>query len=292
MRTRKNTLVLFSKVPEEGMVKTRLTVLKDGVLAPDDAADLYRCMLFDVVEIIGRAMNDLEEESRKAVEEGADVLDVYELLISTVPDFNVEVMRDLFEKNGPWPHPIEFTFDMGPSFDVHYNCAFQKAWDRGADCIFSMGADMPALTKKDVRMGFEALHRLDGVEGGGIVLAPDQEMGVSAVGWTRETDFDHTGVYYCRNGLTVLPAYIQKAQSLGLPALWLPPIPDVDTIADLRHNITLVEALCYCSNYDDVVAPWRTHEKLVELGLGQVRVMPNDLHDPRTAIDGAEPESF
>ena len=289
MRTRKNTLVLFSKVPEEGMVKTRLTVLKDGMFAPDDAAELYQCMLLDVVDIICAAMNDLERESRESVAAGADVLDEYELLVSTVPAENVAAMEALLGAQG-FPHEVKVTFDEGASFDEHYNCAFQKAWDAGADCVLSMGADMPALTKKDVRMGFEALHRLDDVAGGGIVIAPDQEMGVSAVGWTRGTDFDHTGVYYCRNGLTVLPAYIQKAQEQGLPALWLPPIPDVDTVADLQHNITLVEALCYCSRYDDVAAPRRTHEWLVDMGLGQVRVMPNDLHDPRTGIDGSEPE--
>ena len=289
MRTRKNTLVLFSKVPEEGMVKTRLTVLKDGIFAPDDACALYRCMLFDVVEIICLAMNDLEREAKEAAASGADVLDTYGLVVSTVPESNVPVMEKLLSEQG-FPREVKVIFDEGASFDEHYNCSFEKAWADGADCVLSMGADMPALTKRDVRMGFEALHRLDGVERGGIVISPDQEMGVSVVGWTRETDFDHSGVYYCCNGLTVLPAYIQKAQDLGLPALWLPPVPDVDTIQDLQHNITLVEALCYCSRYDDIAAPWRTHQWLTDMGLGQVRVMPNDLHDPRTSIDGSEPE--
>ena len=306
MRTRKNTLVLFSKVPEAGMVKTRLSVLKDGLLSPEDAADLYQCMLFDVVETICWAMNDLEGESycaisdarRAAVERDADpdvatadmVQDEYELLISTVPEGNVEVMRKLFAANGPWPRRLKFTFDEGASFDEHYDCSFQKAWDGGADCVLSMGADMPALTKADVRAGFEALHRLDGVAGGGIVLAPDQEMGVSTIGWTRDTDFNHAGVYYCQSGLTVLPAYIQKAREQDLPALWLPPIPDVDTVADLQHNITLVEALCYCADFDDIQPPRRTFAWLKESGLDQVRVMPNDLHDPRAGIAGAEPE--
>lgn len=37
----KNTLLLFSKLPEVGLVKTRLTVLKDGMFAPETAAALY-----------------------------------------------------------------------------------------------------------------------------------------------------------------------------------------------------------------------------------------------------------
>ena len=183
-RVRKNALLLFSKLPIPGLVKTRLTVLKDGVFQPEVASGLYHCMLFDVVEICCAAMADLERESAEraqaALAAGEEaVRDEYEMIISTTPEKNVEVMRKLFSDAGQWPRELVFLCDEGASFDEHYNQAFEKTWARGADCILSMGADMPALTKADVRAGFNALHKLDGVAGGGIVLAPDQEMGVS-----------------------------------------------------------------------------------------------------------------
>lgn len=286
MRERKNALLLFSKVPEPGLVKTRLTTLKDGIFAPEVASGLYHCMLFDVVEIICAAMSELESRApRRDPETGEEVRDVYELVISTTPAENVAVMRKLFDDAGAWPRELVMIADAGASFDEHYNHAFSQVWDRGADCILSMGADMPALTVNDVIAGFEALHRLDSVEGGGIVLAPDQEMGVSVIGWTRETDFDHAGVFYNQEGLTVLPAYIRKARSLGLPAIYLPPIPDVDTMADLRHTVTLVEALNYCAGFDGNTPPWRTADALDQMGWSEVRVMPNGLFDPRGHID-------
>ena len=37
-RVRKNALLLFSKPPIPGLVKTRLTVLKDGVFQPEVAS--------------------------------------------------------------------------------------------------------------------------------------------------------------------------------------------------------------------------------------------------------------
>ena len=286
MNTRKNVLLLFSKVPEVGKVKTRLTVLKDGVFQPDVASALYHCMLFDVVEIMCAALADLEQASAQACEAGeSDVLDTYELVISTTPAENVAKMRELFDVAGEWPRELIIIADEGASFDEHYNHAFQQAWDRGADCILSMGADMPALTKADIRFGFEQLHKLCALPGGGIVLAPDQEMGVSSIGWTRETEFDHSGVFYNKEGLTVLPAYIGKAREAGLPALWLPPIPDVDTMGDLYHAITEVEALNYCAQFDDICPPWRTQQALREMGWDKVRVMPNNLFDPRDEID-------
>lgn len=302
MRERKNVLLLFSKVPEAGLVKTRLTTLKDGLFAPEVASGLYHCMLFDVVEICCAALAQLEARSaeavRKAEARASDatssceargeedlVHDSYELVISTTPASNVEVMRKLFSDAGAWPRELVMIADEGASFDEHYNHAFDQVWQRGADCVLSMGADMPALTVNDVLAGFDALHKLDAIEGGGIALAPDQEMGVSVIGWTRETEFDHSGVFYNQEGLTVLPAYIQKARRLGIPALYLPPIPDVDTMADLMHNVTLVEALNYCAPFDGNTPPWRTADALAQMGWSEVRVMPNDLRDPREHID-------
>ena len=286
MRTRHNIVLLFSKLPEVGLVKTRLTTLKDGIFAPEVASVLYHCMLFDVVEIICAAMADMEAaQAASGDASDAAVRDTYELVISTAPARNLEPMRKLFSDAGTWPRDITFIVDEGANFDEHYNHAFEQAWERGADCILSMGADMPALTKSDIKFGFEQLHKLEDEPRGGIVLAPDQEMGVSVVGWTRNTDFSHTGVFYNMSGLTVLPAYIQKAREADLPVLWLPPIPDVDTMADLYHNVTLVEALNYCAKHDDICPPWRTAQALSEIGFSQIYVAPNDLRDPRDEID-------
>lgn len=286
MRTRKNVLLLFSKVPEPGLVKTRLTTLKDGVFEPDVASGLYHCMLFDVVEICCAAMTRLEERAYSVdPATGEEIRDVYEMRISTAPVGNLDRMRELFAVSGTWPRDIVFVADEGKSFDEHYNDAFQKAWDDGADTILSMGADMPALTVDDVVRGFEALQKLDVSDKGGIVLAPDQEMGVSIVGWPRKTEFDHSGVFYNQEGLTVLPAYIAKARRMSLPAIYLPPVPDVDTMADLMHNITVVEALNYCAPFDGNTPPWRTADALKQMGWDEVRVMPNDLCDPRETID-------
>ena len=285
MGERKNTLLLFAKVPEPGMVKTRLTVLKDGIFQPEVASALYHCMFFDVVEICCDALQRLEARPSVVDAGGKAVKDVYELVISTTPVSHVGAMERLFAESGVWPRDLPIIADSGASFDEHYNDAFNQVWERGADFILSMGVDMPALTVDDVVRGFDALHSLDDGDGGGIVLAPDQEMGVSIVGWPRETDFDHSGVFYNQDGLTVLPAYIGKARRQNLAAIYLPPVPDVDTMADLMHNITLVEALNYCAPFDGNTPPWRTLEALQQMGWSEVRVPPNDLRDPRGTID-------
>lgn len=276
MPKRKNSLLLFSKLPEAGLVKTRLTTLKDGMFDPEVASVLYHCMLFDVVEICMAALAKLEAKSDE---------DTYELVISVAPKSNLEKMERLFNDAGTWPRDITFIADEGASFDEHYNDAFAQVWQSGADCILSMGCDMPALTEDDVIRGFDALHELCEIDGGGIVLAPDQEMGVSIIGWTKNTTCNHSGIFYNQDGLTVLPAYIQKAREAGLPAIWLPPVPDVDTMADLMHNVTLVEALNYCEPLRANIAPYRTQRALEQIGITDIRVAPNNLMDPRENID-------
>lgn len=282
MDTRNNVLLLFSKLPEAGLVKTRLTTLKDGIFTPEAASVLYHCMLFDVVETCMAAFDILGSEV------DGPLHDEYRLVISTAPAKNLDAMRALFEDAGIWPRPIGYAFDEGTTFDEHYNDAFAKAWEAGADCILSMGADMPALTTEDVVNGFRALHRLDDSHTPGIVLAPDQELGVSIIGWNKDTAFDHEGVFYNSSGLTVLPAYIRKAKEAGLAAVYLPPVPDVDTMADLAHAATVVEAISYCTDSSGTpkAKPYRTAKALDEMGWSDIRIMPNGLMDPRSHIDG------
>ena len=281
MNVRKNAVLLFSKVPEPGKVKTRLTPLKDGLFDPEDACYLYECMLFDVVEICCDALQDLERQGKQG-----SIADTYTIVISSPGKGQEAKMRALFAESGEWPCDIVFAYDEGDSFDAHYNDAFSKVWELGFDTVLSMGCDMPALRRSIVTEGFERLHGLCEVPGGGVVLAPDQELGVSVVGWTRNTHFDHTGVFYNQSGLTVLPAYVRKCKALGLPALYLPDVPDVDSMADLDHNVMLVEALEYAAQFqDDITAPWRTAEALREIGYTDVRIMPNELRDDRGDID-------
>ena len=281
MQKSENALLLLEKLPKPGEAKTRLSVIKDGVFSAEDASELFEAMLLDVIEICLKGFDVLA-----ANDKNAQFDDKYQLYISTAPVSNVEAMRDLIIQSGISTDRISFIGDAGHSFDEHYNDAFDKVWATGADCILSMGADMPALSIWDVVRGFNALHELD-EHAGGLVISPDQEMGVSIIGWTANTDFNHNGVFYNESGLTVLPAYIDKARMQNLPVTMIPPVPDVDTISDLAHNITLLKAAEYASAFDGSIPATRTIAKLKDLGCYEVRVPPNELRDSRDVIDGA-----
>lgn len=283
MTIRRNAILLFSKPPVPGLVKTRLSTIKDGWYTPEIAASLYKCMLLDLLEITCEALADLEAK-QAAERRPGDLEDIYDIFISTTPAENIAVMEQVLADAGPWPREFTVISDSGASFDEHYNHAFEQVFERGYTTILSYGADMPTLEKFVVIEGFEKLQRLCDLEGGGIVLSPDQQMGVSLVGWTKDTRIDHSGVFYNPDGLTVLPAYIQKAAANEIPALYLPAVPDVDTMLDLLHALTLMEAMEYCARFESITVPSRTLAAVRELGL-EVIVPPNELRDSREGID-------
>jgi len=283
MTIRRNAILLFSKPPVPGLVKTRLSTIKDGWYTPEIAASLYKCMLLDLLEITCDALADLEAK-QAAERRPGDLEDIYDIFISTTPAENIAVMEQVLADAGPWSREFTVISDSGASFDEHYNHAFEQVFERGYSTILSYGADMPTLEKFVVIEGFEKLQRLCDLEGGGIVLSPDQQMGVSLVGWTKDTRIDHSGVFYNPDGLTVLPAYIQKAAANEIPALYLPAVPDVDTMLDLLHALTLMEAMEYCARFESITVPSRTLAAVRELGL-EVIVPPNELRDSREGID-------
>ena len=70
----------------------------------------------------------------------------------------------------------------------------------------------------------------------------------------------------------VLSAYICAAAAHGLPVLILQPVPDVDSMDDLRHSAALVQALNYSAKFCDECRPWRTAVALYHMGAHDILV--------------------
>ena len=56
MAERKNALLVFSKPPIPGMVKTRLTTEFGGFLTPEQAAEFFRRSLYDCLLYTSRCV--------------------------------------------------------------------------------------------------------------------------------------------------------------------------------------------------------------------------------------------
>jgi glycosyltransferase A (GT-A) superfamily protein (DUF2064 family) len=260
MVTRKHALLLFTKPPIPGLVKTRLTREKGGPFSQEEAAEIFRRSLFDVAELGCLALHELEVEniSDRAADSSADE-HLYTFFISTTPAENADVIRKTFEEIGKWPREFTYIVDEGSNYDEHFDSAFQQIFDEGYDSVLSIGADIPLLPREHITNGFRWLqYYLETDDKGGIVQAPCQEVGVSLIGWTRDTDINHQGVYCNTKGRPALDAYIEKAREKEIPVASMMPVADINDVSDFAHAISLARAAKYSRQFQpDLYVPER-----------------------------------
>jgi glycosyltransferase A (GT-A) superfamily protein (DUF2064 family) len=260
MATRNHALLLFSKPPIAGTVKTRLTTEKGGPFTEDEAAEIFRRSLFDVAELCCLALHELENQSaiERALNQDADE-HKYTLFVSTTPEGNVETMKKTFEDIGQWPREFVYITDEGETLDDHYDDAFKKVFAQGFDSILSVGADIPMLPREHLLNGFKWLHYfLVTSEKGGLVHAPCQEAGVSLIGWTRDTAIDHQGVNENASARPALDTYVEKARDKEIPMALLMPVSGIDDVSDFAHATSMARAAKYSQQFQpDLYVPER-----------------------------------
>lgn len=288
--TKKRALLIFSKYPEAGKVKTRLTYLKGGPFMPEAAADFFKCSLFDVVEGSMVALQELQAINDSVCLEDPTHYHVqYDFFMSTTPAAQLDKMKDLMSTE-QFPMPINFITDSGTTFDEHFNDAFQQLFDMGYESVVSVGGDIPTMPKTHITEAFRWLAWFDSNNTPGFVQAPCQECGTSLVGYSKNTPIDHLGVYYNLDGTPALDAYVEKLKEKDIPCAYLSPVADIDEQTDLYHAISCMRAMAQAAPYQrDIHVPWRTLKWVNEARI-KVITPPNDEHDPRQYMDGVELE--
>lgn len=288
MNESKNALLLFSKPPIPGLVKTRLTKGRGGVLTEEEAAEFFKCCILDITDLAMIAISDLEQLNFS--DRFTDPLvpeRSYDFFVSTTPQESIDVMRQVFEGEDEWPHPIQYLHDEGSSFDEHFDDAFGQLFSRGYDNVVAIGGDHPTMTRDHIVSAFRWLDHLAALDerGYGFVQAPCQEGGVSIVGQTKATPINSKGVYYNPHGRPVLAAYREALSDGDIPNALLSSVSDVDKDSDLAHAIACVNVMADASFYQtELFVPRRVLEWFDTMGLESTSP-PNDEHDPRQYID-------
>ncbi len=143
-------LIVFGKAPRPGLVKTRMS----PPLTLDQAADLYKAMLEDVLDASLRFAKEL---------------DLLPVLAFYPPDAAAEFIELA-------PPGYRLQIQHGADLAERMANAFAEAAAAGAERILLRGSDSPALGR-DVHE--EALRGLD--SGDDLVLTPDQNGGYALI---------------------------------------------------------------------------------------------------------------
>jgi rSAM/selenodomain-associated transferase 1 len=188
-------LALFAKAPRAGQVKTRLC----PPLRADEAAELYRAMLLDILDQHVGASQELE-------------------LWYSPPD-----ARAWFEANAPPVYRLRA--QQGEGLGPRMAALFRAHASSGAPVVLR-GTDSPSLPRENVEAAFAALSRAD------LVLGPDQGGGYHLIGLRGSCDplFEIP-----LSNATVLEATLARARVLGLRVELVAEHYDVDVADDLAR---------------------------------------------------------
>ena len=286
MAERKQALLIFTKPPIPGIVKTRMTVDYGGFLTKEQAAQFYRCCFYDICEMSMQALLELQAQNDAAREADPAVDKItYDFFCSTTPASSLDDVRELFDAIGPWPMEVNLLVDAGKTFDEHFNDAFSQLFSMGYESIVSIGGDVPTMPKAHLTQAFQWLEYFQSLGTPGFVQAPCQECGTSLVGYSYNTPINHDGIYYNMEGRPALDGYVEKLVEADIPCAYFDPVADIDEVSDLGHSISCMKAIRAAAKHQPLFVPYRTLRWVEFMGI-QVSTPPNDNHDPRDYLDG------
>lgn len=266
----RNAIVVFTKVPKAGDIKTRLTTERGGILTMEEACDFYEAVLLDVIDVcIASKCGDVwichnQHGDRAYLEQ----------LLSNLSDRNA--IKGIFT-------------DQGGSFDdcIQYAADYilkKGSDDRLADSILLIGGDLPGIQPGTIKQAVQKLEVLSSLKqgqaiankvegtaagiGAAIIEGSCQEGGFSIVGFTCTTPFDFHSVFYNQNGITALDRLVDKANEIKVPFGIIEMVPDVDIPIDLASVIPQIRAIQLAARSDaEVLPPWRTIKFFEDTGL-------------------------
>lgn len=191
--------MVFAKQPLPGAVKTRMC----PPLSAEQAAELYACMLDDVLEASARACRELDLEAI--------------LTVHPAP-----AMAELAQRA---PAPFRVVAQRGPGLSERMVWATAEAAAAGYAPVLLRGSDSPGMGQAAIEAALRALGEVD------VGIAPDAGGGYSLVGMRRPVAqiFHHP-----MSTPDVARQTLSAAAALGLRTRLLPPCFDLDTIEDLR----------------------------------------------------------
>jgi len=249
------TIVIFVKAPEPGLVKTRLA--RSPYITESDAAKIAEGMLRDTIILSANSGID-------SICVGffpSDKEDYFRAIIDS--------LRDLINKS------INFHLfpQSGNDFDERFESIVKKVLNYGFDQMVILGADLPYMDPKLINLAFSELSAKDCVRK--IVIGPAREGGIYLVGITEDFDPEWFTKYNLFRGGIELSQFGMLCKENNIDIALLPPLTDIDIEEDLVSMISFIEVMSYSSNLAHYHFPYFTSHVLKKLKLS-VEQLPGE----------------
>ena len=243
----KNSVIIFSKVPVAGTVKTRL--IQRSVLDAEDAALLAEAMLKDTIA--------LSAESNAS-----------EIVIGFTPADEREYMERIIREVVKETHlerPITCFPQNGASFDERFGSVVSAAFAIGSENLVILGADLPYLSPDIINRAFSFL--MEDRSDNSIVLGPAGEGGIYLVGITQHFDPEYFSKNQLFSGGVELSQFIKLCKHKGTVLKLLPAFTDVDIEGDLVSLLLYIDAMKIAKKFEGFHFPSYTADVIKQLRL-------------------------
>ncbi|MFW9876073.1 MAG: DUF2064 domain-containing protein [Candidatus Thorarchaeota archaeon] len=224
----KKTVIIFTKVPEVGSVKTRLA--QTSSLNDVEVTNLAKAMLMDTI-LLSSELNIDYLCLGYYPEDKKDLL--LEIIDSLVLEFNKNIK-------------INLLLQSGNNFDERFQSVISSAIKSGFDYIAILGADLPYLHPKLISKTFNLLKRSNSQN---IIIGPAGGGGIYLLGLSNKFNPNWIINHQLFRGGVEISQFVKLAKRMHIKLDILPPLIDIDLEEDLVSFLSFIE-LMSISNYE------------------------------------------
>ena len=255
-----NIVLIFSKVPSPGLVKTRLA--QNTVLSEKDTALIAEAMLKDTISL--------------SAESNAD-----QIYLGYFPGTEKPYLEKLIatlqsEKN--LDKSVQYILQNGSNFDERFGSVVHSAFLKGATNIIVLGADLPYMDPIILNKTFEYLS--SGTNKKKVVIGPANGGGIYLVGINKEFNHKWFTKYHLFRGGIELSQFSLLSNNKNLDLILLPAFGDVDLEEDLISLMAYIDVLLVSKSYEGFYFPSYTAKIIDKLGL-YIHEIENDTRNRR-----------
>ncbi|MFX1574497.1 MAG: DUF2064 domain-containing protein [Promethearchaeota archaeon] len=218
-----SVIIIFTKVPIPGSVKTRLT--QNTCLTELDSAKIAEAMLKDTISLASKT-------------------DVNRIQIGYYPKEAIKTLNKIIDSvraDGCLKKPVELILQIGSNFDQRFGSVIKESFKENVNFLIVLGADLPFLDPKIINKALENL--IEKIDEKPVIIGPSSGGGIYLVGVTNDFNPSWFSDYKLFRGGSELSKFAAFCGENKFPLITLPPYGDIDIEEDLVSLISYIKIL-------------------------------------------------